>query len=147
MEIEAERLAEHHLSAAARLYVDVFNAEPWNDAWTVDTAQKRLSDMLATPGAFGLVVRPHDPVAVLIGYSEQWYDGTHFYLKEMYVASRHQGTGIGTRLIRRLEHVLRQQGVDRVYLLTERSGPAADFYARLGFYRSEKMAMMAHRLH
>ena len=146
IERDIERLSERHLAAAAQLYVDVFNAEPWNDTWTVETAHKRLAEIFATPGAIGLVVRPQDPIAALIGYTEQWFDGQHFYLKELYVAPGHQRSGIGTMLIRSLEGLLQEKGVDRVYLLTDHDGPAAAFYLRLGFYRSPRMTMMAHRL-
>jgi hypothetical protein len=32
-----------HLEECARLLVATFNAEPWNDEWTLDTAKKELT--------------------------------------------------------------------------------------------------------
>lgn len=144
--INIRPLEERHMPAATRLYVEVFNAEPWNDRWTYSTAFTRLQNTFNTPGAFGLVAEPDHPIGVVIGYIEQWYDGQHFYLKELFVARERQRSGIGTSLMRQLEDALKQQSVDRVYLLTETSGPAADFYAKRGYYRSPKTALMAYRL-
>lgn len=39
----------------AELYVASFNAPPWNDAWTVETASRRLSQMLQRDSAYGLL--------------------------------------------------------------------------------------------
>jgi aminoglycoside 6'-N-acetyltransferase I len=146
MTVDVRPIQERDLPAAARLYVEVFNAAPWNDQWTFPTALARLQDTLNTPGAFGLIADGDNPPGALIGYVEQWYDGRHFYLKELFVAPERQRTGIGTSLMHRLEVTLREQGVNRIYLLTEASGPAADFYSKRGYYRSPKTALMAHRL-
>ncbi len=37
-------------------------------------------------------------------------------------------------------------GLNRVYLLTARDGPAAAFYARNGYDTSPRMALLTHRL-
>ena len=135
-----------HLDVAAQLYVSVFNAAPWHDDWTPTTARQRLADTLATPGALGFVLVEGDMLGFALGYSEPWYDGAHFYLKEMCVRGDRQRTGFGTRLLQHLERVLREQQVDRVYLLTMQGSPAEAFYARQGYYVSPRMRLMAHRL-
>jgi ribosomal protein S18 acetylase RimI-like enzyme len=139
-------LEARDLPAAARLYVDVFNAPPWHDAWTVETAFKRLEETLATPGALGLVAGSGEPDGVLVGYMEQWFDGRHFYIKELFVQPDRQRSGVGSALMNRLEEILAGEGADRIYLLTEGESIAARFYARRGYYRSPKMTLMARRL-
>ncbi len=140
------RFTTTHLDAAAQLYVSVFNAAPWYDRWTPATACQRLADTLATPGALGFVLVEDDMLGFALGYSEPWYDGAHFYLKEMCVRGDRQRSGLGTRLLQHLEQALREQQVDRVYLLTMHGGPAEAFYARQGYYVSPRMRLMAHRL-
>ena len=140
------RFTPAHLDDAARLYVSVFNAAPWHDRWTPATAHQRLADTLATPGALGFVLVEGDLLAFALGYSEPWYDGAHFYIKEMCVRGDRQRSGLGTRLLQHLEQALREQQVDRAYLLTLHGGPAEAFYARQGYYVSPRMRLMAHRL-
>ena len=138
--------AEGHLDAAADVYVAVFNAAPWHDRWTAATARLRLADTLATPGARGFALLDGELLGFVLGFAEPWFDGTHFYTKEMCVQTGRQRTGLGTRLLQHLERDLREQQIDRVYLLTARAGPAQAIYAKHGYYTSAKMCLMAHRL-
>lgn len=135
-----------HLEEATQLYVAIFNAPPWHDRWTMATAGQRLADILATPGTVGYALFEDELVGFVLGHREPWFDGTHFYLKEMCVKVSRQRSGLGTRLLRQLERELALEGVSRVYLLTMRDGPAAAFYAKNGYYTSPKMALMARRL-
>jgi len=45
-----------YLDELAQLYVETFNAEPWNDEWTFETARKRLQQLLHSEDSFGLCV-------------------------------------------------------------------------------------------
>ncbi len=135
-----------HLDAAADLYVAVFNAAPWHDRWTATTARPRLADTLATPGALGFALLEGDLLGFVLGFAEPWFDGAHFYLKEMCVQSDRQRTGLGTCLLLHLEQALREQRIERAYLLTAHEGPAQAFYAKHGYYTSSKMRVMARRL-
>ena len=38
-----EKFEENHLDECARLAVATFNAEPWNEVWTFDTARRELA--------------------------------------------------------------------------------------------------------
>ena len=50
-----EELKADHLDQCARLAVATFNAEPWNDEWTFDTAKRELAWTMGLPGFAGLV--------------------------------------------------------------------------------------------
>jgi len=130
------------LEAAAALFVDVFNAPPWNDSWTPDTAGRRLSDLLATPGYAGavLVGTDGDLVGLIGGYRQRWYDGWHFYIAEMAVGRAWQRAGLGSRLLTTFLDSLND--VEGVYLLTKASGPAAGFYGKHGFHQARRRAVM-----
>ncbi len=143
---EIKVFTAEQLDEASHLYVSVFNAEPWNDLWTFETARKRLSDILQTPGFIGFVCLEHELLGFAVGYCEQWFDNTHFYLKEMCVRTGMQRKGIGTRLIDHLERALAEMNVDRVYLLTMKDGQAEAFYAKNGYRTSPRMILMSHRL-
>lgn len=69
--------------------------------------------------------------------------GSHYYLKEMFVHPDKQRHGLGRHLMEHLKRMLTDQGVSRIYLLTERKGVAAEFYKQQGFYESPRMALMA----
>ena len=73
--------APAHLDLAAALFVVVFNGGPWFDAWTEDSARKRLEDLLGTPGSGGVVLFDEERLlGFALGHSEQWFVGRHFVL-------------------------------------------------------------------
>jgi aminoglycoside 6'-N-acetyltransferase I len=131
------------LPAATALFVDVFNAPPWNDRWTPETAGRRLRDLLDTPGYAGsaLVGTDGSLVGLVGGYRQRWYDGWHFYIAEMAVARDQQRSGLGSSLLTAFLDGLAD--VDGVYLLTDAGGAAGSFYAKHGFEPARRQSVMS----
>lgn len=138
------------LDACAHLYVDVFNAPPWRNGWTMRTATVHLLDLFDTPGFFGVVATQTKaglPIAFLAGHREQWPDRTTFHLKEVCVRADLQGQGIGTRLLKYLESELAtRMGVATLYLATMRDSPAESFYRKNGYRIQERIVLMSRRI-
>jgi aminoglycoside 6'-N-acetyltransferase I len=130
------------LAAAAALFVDVFNAPPWNDRWSVESAGRRLRDLVDTPGYAGAaLVDAQDVMLGFVGgYRQRWYDGWHFYLAEMAVTRSRQRSGLGTQLLGGFLDAL--DDVSGTYLLTQAGGPAATFYEKHGFRPAGRQAVM-----
>ena len=118
-----EPLREEHLDVCARLFVSTFNAEPWNQSWTLYTAQKKLAWTLGVPGFLGWVSLDDRIVAFAAGYRQQEDKGEVFYLAILCVGPKAQGTGVGSRLIGHLKEHLGKGGVNTIYLLTPRGYP------------------------
>ncbi|MER1957144.1 MAG: hypothetical protein ABS942_07180 [Solibacillus sp.] len=53
--MEFKQYIAQDLEKCTTTFIDVFNAEPWNDEWTVENATRYLMDFTNTPGFFGLV--------------------------------------------------------------------------------------------
>jgi aminoglycoside 6'-N-acetyltransferase I len=136
-----EALTADRLDECANLLVTTFNAEPWNDSYTHDTAKKQLAWHLRVPGCLGLVAVNNGIVAFAIGYREPTDVGDVFNLSIFCVRPDAQRTGVGTRLLRHLEGSLGEGGVKTVYLGTRRGTPAEAFYARHGYVASVDIEM------
>ncbi len=65
-----ERFEAKHLDECACVAVATFNAEPWNDDWTFDTAKRELTWTMGVPGFAGLVSLDEGVVAFATGYRE-----------------------------------------------------------------------------
>lgn len=148
---EEIQLPEHIVSLqdasvddCARLYMSVFNAEPYLDSWTEQTARRRILELVGTPGFVGYAhVEDGKPVGLIMGYTRQWYNGLSFDLQDVCVDLDYQGRGIGTGLCDYLEQVLIAKGVHRLFLLTLRGGPGDIFYTKRGYqYASRTMVMV-----
>jgi GNAT superfamily N-acetyltransferase len=137
-----EPLTEDHLDECARVQVAAFNAEPWNDRWTLETAKQELAWTLDVPGYAGLVCLDAGVLGLATGYREPDDARDVFYLKTFCVRPDVQGTGVGSELLGRLREYLDGRGANTIYLLTHWGTPAEKFYARHGYTsKSEDIVM------
>ncbi len=73
---------------------------------------------------------------------EQYTGITYYDLKEVCVSTLLQRHGVGKNLMGKLEDVLRENGVSKIHLITQRDGIPSSFYASLGFSENENMIIM-----
>lgn len=134
-------LSTDALGACVALYVDTFNAPPWNESWKAEDAAQRLGDSLATPRAHGVCSRDSDGelLGFAVGHLERSGVDDHFLLKEMCVRPSRQREGHGTRLLGALAKHL--EDVRHWYLLTARDSDASAFYERNGFRPAGRMGV------
>jgi aminoglycoside 6'-N-acetyltransferase I len=134
-------LTSDDLDACVSLYVETFNAPPWNESWRADDAAQRLSDFMAAPRAHGVCMTAPDAklLGFAVGHLERSGTEDHFLLKEMCVRTREQRQGHGTRLLEALAESLGE--VRHWYLLTARDSDASAFYERNGFRPAGRMGV------
>lgn len=138
-------LTSDNLDLCVSLYVETFNAPPWNESWRFEDAAQRLGDFLATPRTYGVCLT--DPADRLLGFAlghlERSEAEDHFLLKEMCVRAPQQRHGHGTRLLNALGERLGQ--VSHWYLLTARDSNASAFYESNGFRPAGRMGVFVRR--
>lgn len=136
-----------HLEEVSKLYVKSFNAPPWNDKWTEDTAKKRLQQMLNCEGAYGLVCYlDNEIVAMILGNHEYYYDGMHFNIKEFCVDHSKKGKGIGKKVLNEFTVRLKDRGINNIYLWTSRGDMTEGFYEKNGYNIVDKLVVMEKNL-
>jgi aminoglycoside 6'-N-acetyltransferase I len=136
-------IKNEHILKCSGLYIKVFNAEPWNDKWTLGTAHKRLNDIYASPNFEGFLCMECGQVkGAIFGNYEQFYDGVHYNLREMFISNELQGKGIGSKLLNELENRLRDLGVTTIILFTSKGNKTSEFYLKNDFLEWDDMAMM-----
>lgn len=132
-----------HILKCTELYINVFNAEPWNDKWTLGTAHKRLNDINISPNFEGVLYLEYGQVkGAIFGNNEQFYDGVHYNLREMFISSELQGKGIGSKLLNELEKRLKRLDVTTIILFTSKENNTNTFYLKNNFLEWDSMAMM-----
>ncbi len=125
------------------LFIAVFNAEPWNDNWTQESAYHRLHDIFISPHFVGLVYEDNDKLlGAVFGNIEQWYEGMHYNLREIFVSNEAQGKGIGQMLLAKLEGIIKESDVRTVILYTSREDKTSGFYKKNGYIDLDDMVMM-----
>jgi len=142
-----EELSQTHLPALAKMYAEAFNAPPWNDQWTDETASRRLSLMVKSEGFYGLVCFGDGVLCgMILGDLDPFYNGDQLYIREFCVALPLRGTGIGSMLLEEFERRLLAQGITKTYLVTSRTDDTEAFYRKRGYGSWDGMVMMGKRL-
>ena len=138
---------EGDLARCTEAFVEVFNAEPWNDEWTLARADAYLLDFCRTPGFLGMVAAEGEEVTGFIfGVQRKWWSGDEFFIHEMCVKQQQQNQGVGRGLLQHVEKELSDRGVHSITLLTDRGIPAEAFYKKNGFEEIERIVFYARSL-
>lgn len=141
--IEYKNLDREIIREISEVYVNAFNCEPWNDKWTIESASKRISQMINCEGFNGLVAFDEEKlVGMILGSIEYYYDAVLFQIKELCVEPKIKGAGIGSKLLSEFITRLKAKGIDRVILLTLKTNETEGFYKKHGFKTFENMIMM-----
>ncbi|MBR6599325.1 MAG: GNAT family N-acetyltransferase, partial [Oscillospiraceae bacterium] len=72
-------------------------------------------------------------IGMALGSIKHWYTGTEYYIDEFCIKSQKQGKGIGTKFLAMVEKFVEEKGISHIFLQTERTVPAFEFYKKNGF--------------
>lgn len=131
----------------AEMYVETFNSEPWNDRWTIDTASKRLHQMINVEDFCGILARKdHILCGMILGSKEQFFDGIMLNIKEFCVNNRMRGQGLGTEIFREFETRMKEEGVKEIILFTSKGDYTEHFYHKQGLESYNELTLMGKQL-
>lgn len=122
------------LSLCAKILVEAYNAEPWNDQWTAEKALEKLECFYHSPKFIGfLAYEGNDLKGACIGNIEPYYTGDYFYLKEMFVSPSCQKRGIGLKMMEALKQHLELLEIEQIILFTSKDYFPFNFYEKVDF--------------
>ena len=133
MEIRA--LGIDDIKEIKRLFFDIFTNEPWNDDWSDEVQlHEYITDLIGNRNSLSLGLYNGDElIGLALGSIMHWYTGTEYYIFEFCVKTEMQGKGIGTVFLKQVEEYTKRKGITHIFLQTERTVPAYEFYCKNGF--------------
>ena len=138
-----EYITEKNVAIAANIFMNSFNVEPWFEKWTEETGVKRLSQIMRGEGSLGVIAyENNEPMAMIVGHEEDYYDGTRFLIKEFCVDATKKGAGVGTRVLKYYVDELKERKIVHISLYTMREKRVINFYEKNGFKEIEDLVMM-----
>jgi aminoglycoside 6'-N-acetyltransferase I len=145
--MEYREITADDIDEIADMYVETFNAPPWNDKWTKETAGKRLSQIVHSEGFYGICAYQSSILCgMILGCKEQFFDGVMFNIKEFCVRSNMRGQGLGTEILEEFEARLKRQGIKEIVLFTSRNDQTEGLYRKRELVPYESMVIMGRQL-
>ena len=131
--MELREIIKKDLKKCAEVFSRAFSNTPWNESWNTESALERISHFYDSKGFCGVLAEEGEALGFVLGNIEPYFSGPIFYLREMCVDPELQNSGIGKKMLTRIEKILELKGVKVIYLITERDIPAAQFYIKRGY--------------
>lgn len=140
--MEIRKISKSDLEELAKLMVDVYNAPPWNNKWTAETAMESLTDISDFPKFFGNVIVDGNKI---IGHIRRYSSESTFYLDEFFISEKYRGTGLAKNLYQTSIKELQQRGISGAFFTTLKSSRAYNFYVKQGAWELDDSACFYHK--
>ena len=145
--LEYKNISLDDVNDLAEMYVETFNSEPWNDKWTIDTASKRLHQMINVEDFCGISARKNDVLCgMILGSKEQFFDGMMLNIKEFCVKNGMRGQGIGSEIFKEFEIRMKAEGIKEIILFTSKGDFTEHFYRKQGLESYSGLTFMGKQL-
>ena len=144
--IEIRKILRTDLEELAKLMVVVYNAPPWNNKWTKETAMESISDILDFPKFFGnVIVDGNKIIGAIIGHIRRYSSESTFYIDEFFVSEKYRGTGLAKELYQTSIKQLQQRGISGAFFTTLKNSRAYNFYVKQGAWDLDDSACFYHK--
>ena len=144
--MEIRKISKSDLEDLAKLMVNVYNAPPWNDKWTVETALESLNDISDFPKFFGnVIVDENKIIGGIIGHIRRYSIESTFYIDEFFISEKYRGTGLAKELYQTSIKELQQRGISGAFFTTLKNSRAYNFYLKQGAWDLEDSACFYHK--
>lgn len=141
-----KKILKSDIKDLARLMVSVYNAPPWNDKWTEETAFESLVTLLEFPTFYGNIIIDEDRIiGAIMGHTRRYATETTYYIDEFFVSEEYRRKGVASNLYKSTIDELKKLGVNGAFFTTLRNTPAYNFYIKMGAWDLSDSACFYHK--
>lgn len=147
MDISFRKVENEDYAKCADILIAAYKEEPWHNTWTKEEALLRIEATMSGFNSRGYVVEINNEIiAMCLGRIDYYYGNwSQYCVDEFNVAPPYQGKGVGKQLLQFMSDVLKNEEINRIFLMTG-GEQAATFYEKNGFIKSNDGTMMEYKL-
>lgn len=140
-EVGIRILEPEDVAACARIYVQAYQAPPYDGCFDEDLARAILTEVRQRAPETCFVAEVDETVVGFILCTT--LAGVRATIEEFAVDPAHQRRGIGRRLLEHVCSLFRRSHYATVELIVDRLAPVCSLYRRFGFTESDRYRLMS----
>ncbi len=142
------KLTKENFNQIVEPYISVFNNEPNNDEWTIETASKKWEQAINNPNFEGYMSfdKNNNLVGYIGGINEVYFIGDTFLIEDFFVINEFQGKGIGTEILKWFENYLKEKGIAMTKFFTAKIPQQQGYYEKRDYQTFDEIVMMGKEL-
>ena len=130
------------IQAYAKLYVNAYQTEPWNETYEVTEVERYISSYLNSDTKVCFALQDGDVIkGVALGFVVPSISGPYFRLEDIFIDSIEQRKGYGSVFMELLYIEAAKLGCDSLILGTQKDFPSHHFYLKNGFQEVESVLL------
>lgn len=131
------------LTSCAIALVEAYKYAPWYNTWSIDDATQRIASTMSGSNARGFViVKENIILGMCLGRIDYYFDNwSQFVVDEFNIHPDIQKMGMGKCLMTYVSRELKNENINRLFLLTG-SSEVSQFYQKIGFSCTVESTMM-----
>ena len=130
------------IQAYAKLYVNAYQTEPWNEEYEISEVEKYISSYLNSDTKVCFALQDGDVIkGVALGFVVPSISGSYLRLEDICIDSIEQRKGYGSAFMELLSIEAAKLGCDSIILGTQKDFPSHHFYLKNGFEEVESVLL------
>jgi ribosomal protein S18 acetylase RimI-like enzyme len=118
--------------------------KPHFQKWTEKTALKKIKGFFKKDDLY-VAIKDKKIVGFVVSYIED-DNKKKAYVDEIWLKQEHQGKGIGSSLMKFIENMYKNRGVEIIQLVAKKQAGAFEFYKKLKYRKSDENVFLDRRL-
>ena len=128
--------------ACAKVYINAYKAEPWNEAYEISEIEKYISSYLKSDTKVCYALMDDNVIkGVALGFIVPSVFAPYLRLEDICINTTEQRKGYGSTFMKLLECAAIKHGCDSVVLGTQTDFPSHHFYLKNGFQEVESVLL------
>lgn len=128
------------ISSVTPLYIEYWNST--GDSWIPELVYKRIWQVIGSPDSYAMIAQNENGIiGFVMGRFETFYDLTAYNLVDVIVALKYQNAGMGTNIMKELEHRVKNMGAAMIQLYSVNDEQHEHFYGKLGYKDASNLKM------